>query len=173
VSINCRELKRRYELDGPQRAVRHLSEALREGHLRPDDFSLRQLAESLVPDGREWIDSMNPNRGGFTLLESSEAIDTTAFTNITGQIIYNKILEGTRSEEFVATRLVETISTSNFSGERIPGVGQIGDQAQIVRPGMPFPHVGFGEDWIETQRRPSGVSSCRSRRKRFITTAPG
>lgn len=149
MSINCRELKRRYELEGPQRTVRHLSEALRQRHLRPDDFSLRDLAEALVPDGRQWVDSMHPRRGGLSLLESSEGLDTTAFANITGQVIYNKILEGARNEEFVATRLVETISTSQ-SGERIPGVGQIGDQAQIVKPGMPYPHVGFGEDWIET-----------------------
>ena len=149
MTINCRELKRRYELDGPQQTVRHLSEALREGHLAPHDFSLRDLAESLVPDGRQWLAELDPSRGGAALLEAGEAVDVTAFTNITGQLVYSKILEGMRNEEFVASRLVDTVPT-RLDGEKIPGIGQLGDQAQIVQPGMPYPSVGFGEDWIET-----------------------
>lgn len=149
MSINCRELKRRYELDGPQQTVRHLSEALREGHLKPADFSLRDLAESLVPDGRQWVAELDPRRGGTALLEAGEAVDVTAFTNITGQVIYSKILAGMQNEEFVASRLVETVPT-RLDGEKIPGIGQLGDQAQVVQPGMPYPSVGFGEDWIET-----------------------
>ena len=58
--LNYRELKRRYELDGGPRTISHLSEALREKHLKPEDFSLRDLAEALVPDGREWVRSLDP-----------------------------------------------------------------------------------------------------------------
>ena len=54
MTLKYRELKRRYELDGAEQTVSHLSEALREGHLKPEDFSVRDLAEALVPDGREW-----------------------------------------------------------------------------------------------------------------------
>jgi hypothetical protein len=149
VSINCRELRRRYELDGAQQTVQHLSEALREKHLRPDDFSLRDLAEALVPDGRQWVSTLDPRRGGTQIVESGEAIDLTAFSNITGQVIYAKIMEGMQNEEFVASRMVETIPT-RLDGEKIPGVGALGDVAQAIEPGMPYPSVGFGEDWIET-----------------------
>ena len=52
MSLNYRELKRRYDLDGAEQTVRHLTEALGAGDLRPEDFSIRDLAEALVPDGR-------------------------------------------------------------------------------------------------------------------------
>ena len=47
MTLKYRELKRRYDLDGADQTVTHLSEALREGHLKPEDFSIRDLAEAL------------------------------------------------------------------------------------------------------------------------------
>ena len=61
--LRYQELKRRYELDGAQQTVEHLSKALASKQLKPEDFSLRDLAEALVPDGREWVRSLDP-RGG-------------------------------------------------------------------------------------------------------------
>lgn len=148
VTIRYSELRRRYELDGPQATVRHLREAIEGGHLRPEDFSLRDLAEALVPNGREWVRSLDP-RGGVLLAESTEGVDVTAFLQVTGQIVYTKILEAYRSEEFVLSRLVQTIPT-RLDGERIPGVGRLGDVATPIHPGMPYPHVGLGEDYVET-----------------------
>ena len=40
MTIKYRELKRRYELDGARQTVEHLSEALRQGDLRAEDFSM-------------------------------------------------------------------------------------------------------------------------------------
>jgi len=150
ATIKYRELRRRYELDGPQPTVKHLCEALREGQLKPEDFSLRDLAEALVPDGHEWVRMLDPrNSGGVSLLEAGDAVDVTAFLNITGQVIYSKILEAYTQEAFVGSKLVDTIPT-RLDGERIPGIGRIKDEATEVLPGMPYPHVGFGEDYIET-----------------------
>src|SRR4030067_3799184 len=50
---------------------------------------------------------------------------------------------------FVGTQLVDTIPT-RLDGEKIPGVGKITDGDFEVHPGMPYPTVGFGEDYIET-----------------------
>jgi hypothetical protein len=150
MTIRYRELRRRYELDGPQRTAEHLGEALRERHLRPDDFSLRDLAEALVPDGREWVRLLDPRAaGGVALLESADGVDVTAFQNVAGQVIYAKILEAYQQESFVVSRLVDTIPT-RLDGELIPGVGKVADNIDEVGPGMPFPHLGFGEDYIET-----------------------
>ena len=64
--INARELGRRYQLDGPRRTVEHLTEALRNGDLSHNDFSIKQLAYGLVKDGREWVDSgLVPNMQEF------------------------------------------------------------------------------------------------------------
>jgi len=149
-TINCRELRRRYELEGAQRTTAHLSEALREKHLRPEDFSLRDLAEGLVPDGHEWVRALDPrSAGGVNLLEAGDGVDVTAFLNITGQVIYSKIMEAYAQEAFVVSRLVETIPT-RLDGEKIPGIAHVEDRAAEVHPGMPYPNLGFGEDYIET-----------------------
>ena len=149
-AIKYRELRRRYQLDGPQQTVKHLSEALGEGHLKPDDFSLRDLAEALVPDGHEWVRALDPrSSGGVSVLEAGEGVDVTAFLNVAGQVIYAKILESYTQEAFVVSKLVATIAT-RLDGEKIPGAGRIKDEITEVRPGMPYPSLGFGEDFIET-----------------------
>jgi len=149
VTINYRELKQLYNLNGPDRTVQHLSEALGEGHLKADDFSIRELAETLVPDGREWVGLLDPRRGGVSLKEAADGVDVTAFLNITGQVIYSKILDSYKHEAFVLSKLVQTIPT-RLDGEKIPGVQKIADAVDEVAPGMPYPHLGFGEDYIET-----------------------
>ncbi len=150
MSLNYRELKRRYDLDGADRTVEHLSESLREGHLTPEDFSVRDLAESLVPDGCEWVRMLDPRSGGsVSVMEATEGVDVTAFLNITGQVIYSKILDAYKLDDFVVSQLVQTIPT-RFDGEKIPGIARIVGELDEISPGMPYPNLGFGEDYVET-----------------------
>lgn len=148
-AINYRELRRRYELDGPQSTTAHLREALETRALAPDDFSLRELAEATL--GTEWVRQLNPRSGGglVGLLEASDGTDLTAFSNIAGQVVYSKVMEAYRHEAFVVSRLVATIPT-RLDGEKIPGVGPLEDGADEVHPGMPYPNLGLTEDYIET-----------------------
>lgn len=148
--IKYRELKRRYELDGAKKTVEHLSEALTTKQLQPEDFSLRDLAEGLIPDGHEWVRTLDPRTsGGVNLLESGEGVDLTAFLNVSGQIVHSRIMESYTQEAFVASKLVRTIPT-RLDGEKIPGTTPLPDGAAEVAPGMPYPSLGFGEDYIET-----------------------
>ena len=147
-AIKYRELKHMYESCGPERTAKHLGEALRDGQLRADDFSLRELAEATV--GAEWVKRLDPrSTSGVRLLEAGDAIDVTAFSNIAGQIVYSSILQAYTQEAFVASKLVATIPT-RFDGEKIPGVGRVRDELAEVRPGMPYPSLGMSEDYIET-----------------------
>lgn len=150
MTLNYRELKRRYELDGADRTVQHLSESLREGHLTPEDFSVRDLAEALVPDGRQWVRMLDPrSAGNVSVLEASDGVDVTAFLNVTGQVIYSKILDAYTQEAFVLSKLVQTIPT-RLDGEKLPGISRVADDVDEITPGMPYPNLGFGEDYIET-----------------------
>jgi len=88
--MNYREIHRVFELDGSQATVEHVGAALQAGELKPADFSLRELAEAVVPDGREWVRSLDP-RGGYEVTEA-DGVDVTAFANITGQIVYTRLL---------------------------------------------------------------------------------
>lgn len=146
-TIYYRELKRRFELDGAKQTTDHLVEALKTGELKPEDFSFRDLAEASIPDGAEWVRTLDP-RVGDSIVES-EAVDTSAFLNISGQIILAKILDSYRHEAFIASRLVETIPT-RLAKERIPGIGKIESTAMEIHEGMKYPNVGFGEEYVDT-----------------------
>jgi hypothetical protein len=150
MSLNYRELKRRYDLDGADQTVQHLTEALAARDLAPEDFSIRDLAEALVPEGREWVRLLDPRAaGGVSVLESTNGVDVTAFLNVAGQVVHSKILEAYTQEAFVASKLVQTVPT-RLDGEKIPGVSRVADEIDEVPPGMPYSHLGFGEDYVET-----------------------
>lgn len=146
-NINYRELKRRVDLDGLKKTTEHLSEAIETRQIRPEEFSFRDLAEALIPDGLEWVRSLEPCEGR-SLMES-EGVESSAFLNITGQIIGAKIREAYEQEAFKASKLVSIIS-SKLSRERIPGIGRIKGGATEVAEGMPYPNAGFSEEYVDT-----------------------
>jgi len=159
--ITTRELRRRYELTGPQQTIEHLTEALRERHLRPEDFSLRDLAEGLVPDGHEWVRTMDPRSAtGVSLLEAGDGVDVTAFLNVASQIIYSKIMDAYTQEAFVVSNLVDTIPT-RMDGEKFQA-----SRGSKVRPTRCI-RVCLTLAWdsaktiSKPRRRPSADSSCR------------
>jgi len=160
MPLNHRELARRVKLDGLENTGRHLSEALSEGHIKPEDFSLKAMAESLIVDSHgdsvgpsimsEYFDPHGPKKS-LAMLESAGSVSTDAFSNITGQIIYNKLLDSYQSEAFVFSNMIPTIQTQ-LDGEKIAGISDIGDQAQVVAENGTYPLAGVGEDYIETPR---------------------
>ena len=147
----ARNLARLSKDRGNEWVYEHLEEHLAKGDLKPEDFSLRDLAEELIPDGREVVASWGPKRGGgFTALqEDAQAVTTGHFANITGQVMYSKIMDAYANEEFVFTAVIPTQPTQ-LSGEKIPGISQLGDNAQVVGEAQNYPRAGVIEDWIET-----------------------
>lgn len=129
----------------------NLREGLEKKHLVPEDFSIAELFEEFVDDGRELRKSFNPRYGGsgVPVLEAGGPVNTGHFANITGQIVYSKVMSEYNSPAFIGDQLVEVIPT-NLDGEKIPGVGLIGDQAASIPEGQPYPLAGFGEEWVET-----------------------
>jgi hypothetical protein len=129
------------------------------GGIRPEEFSLRDLAANLIvnrsdgrPAGQEFIQEMFDPTGQQSMQEAMAAVDNTMFVGITGQILINRLMARYTAEEFVLSQLVPTIPT-RLNGERIPGVyfpRDPGKDVTIVKEGQEFPHVGFGEEYIET-----------------------
>ena len=79
AKINYRELKRQRELAGGQAVVAHITEGLEENWFRPEDFSLRRLAESVIEGGPQYVSEYCRPDGSMSLTEAS-AVDT-ATTN--------------------------------------------------------------------------------------------
>ena len=63
--------------------------------------------------------------------------------------MYTRILQAFAAEEYVFSKIVPNIPTQ-FNGEKIAGISRIGDEAQVVPEGRPYPLVGISEDWIQT-----------------------
>jgi len=158
--IKARNIGRLMRLD-PARCRSELQEALdlhvagEPGGLRPEEFSVRDLAEELIVDRqgepigyRGVNDLYNPMQ----VTEATSAVDSTAFANITGQLVISQVLQSYQSEEYVASRLVPNRPT-RFDGEKIPGVAMPSDPGKDdleVREAQEYPSFGFGEEYIET-----------------------
>lgn len=156
INVNYRELRQMYESLGPSRACEQLGEYMRlhregqPGGLSPEQLDLSLLAEAFV--SREWLNAMRP-QGGVSVLEAGEAVDTSAFTNITGQIFYNRYLEGYSSPDFVFTSLTRVTSTNLMDGEKIAGVTNIKEEiGKGIQEAEEYPRVGFGEGYVETPK---------------------
>jgi len=149
--MNGQNLKTLYESLGPRGCVHKLSKLLGEKKLRPDEFSIKELAESFC--GTRWVQRLHPgNTGRFTtrsLMEAGDGVDVSAFSNITGQLIFSKIHEGWEQVATIGDEIFETVPTK-LDGEKIPGIGRITGEGQAVHPGMPFPEIGFGEQYWTT-----------------------
>ena len=149
--MNYREIKQRLKADGAAKTCQHVKEALEQGHLKADDFtSFRGLFEATVPDGREALEYYHPrHRGSFGYQEAGDAIDTSVFSNISGQVVYNKILEASKSPQLVLSQLIKSIP-SNLRSERIAGITGLGDAAESIAEGAEYPRAGVGEDYVDT-----------------------
>lgn len=142
-------LKGLYESMGAVACCEMLKEALIKKELKPEDFSVREIAESFL--GHEWVRRLNPSSQHDGLIRAEEAaVDVTAFANITGQIFYTKVFQGYEQADAGLFDRLCTVVPTTLSGEKIPGVGRIKDEEFIVPDGMPFPETGFGEDYQET-----------------------
>ena len=150
--ISGRELRHMYDSLGRSECCRQLGCALAEKHLRPEDFSIRDLFEHLITDGSELLRAIGYQKSAYgsrSLLEAANAVDTTAFSNITGQIVYNKILEGYENPAFLWPDLFDDMKTVFLDAERLPGVGGTGDVAEVVDEGQAYPMVGLNEEFVD------------------------
>lgn len=138
----------------PHRFYEDLWESLRAGEIDTlRECSIRACFEQFVEGGRELVETFRPgyhaSGRGINLLEAGDAITTTAFSNITGQIVYSEVLDIFDAPDFLASRVASTVPTQ-FSGEKIPGVSELGDVTEKIGEGQPYPRAGVSEQFIET-----------------------
>jgi hypothetical protein len=146
-------LKRQYELE-PARCVSNLLEAIDTKKIPLAELSIRDIFEAIIPNGTALLYEISFRRSGGnrrSLMEAGNAVSTGDFSNITGQIIYNAIRAAYEDPVLLWPQLVTNTPTEFLNGERIPGVGRIGDKAEKVEEGMPYPMVALNEEWTDTK----------------------
>lgn len=147
-----RELEDRRAHGNEHAFYQTVHDLLREGQIRAGQVSLSNLFEAFVPDGRELLESFRP---GFNndpqrtmFMEAGDAVTTTAFSNIIGQITYSTVLEALESPDNIAMSLVTEDTATTQLPEIIPGISMIGDRAQDTGEDEDYPRVGLTEEFI-------------------------
>lgn len=154
MAIRYKPLLEEFRKAGVEAAGRNLRENMESGEIKPSDFDLGALfAECFgahdfmaVRAGQDTYHGVLGRR----VVESEGAVATSAFQNISGQIVYSAIMDAYDDEEFVFTPLVPEVPTKFLEGEKLPGITRIGDETGVRKEGDPYPLMGVGEDWIFT-----------------------
>ena len=103
MPITTEEIQKRIEQDGIKTAVSYYTEALKNGDIKPEDFSIRSIAECFLPSGVSHIEQFG------TLAEGK----VSPFANMITAVFNAKFMEGYNQEAFAMSKLVQTIPTQN------------------------------------------------------------
>lgn len=159
-AIKYREMAQMYSKLGPKQADRRLTEALDKGELKPEDFDFCELGEAIL--GRDFTRACDPHNQSteatdfLRVKEAEDGLDYTAFLNITQRVISNKVMEGFTEESPIAPGLIDLESNIRVKRERRPGIQAMGDEGEIVHPGMPYPRQTLAEkyqDFADNDKR--------------------
>ena len=148
---------------------RNVLEGLNEpSRLRPEEVSIRDLAEGLMGEDFE-RGLRTPPHQLVDVLEAGSEIVPSAFANTSvwhssvAGLLEAKMLEGYQRPEYIMEGLVENIP-SNKRTEKFIGLTGVGDEAVERKPGNPHKRVQLGEHYVttpETVNRGIGVEVTR------------
>lgn len=131
------------------------------GGLKPNDFSLRDIAEEFIldkqgrPCGYEFVKyALNP-ASGVDLQEAIAAVDSSAFRDISGQLLVRSVLDNFAPPALVLSATIPTINTPFTRGEKIPGMAlpkdpeEDAENALVVEELQEYKTLGFSAEWTE------------------------
>lgn len=153
MGVNHKKLIEHFRRE-PGKAASHLRESFEKKEFRPHDFDFGKLFvecfgwENFVAcRERKQLANDVMTRA---LSEGEGAVATTAFQNISGQVVYSAVLEKYEAEEFVFTKLIpeEQVANGTLEGEKIAGLTEIGDEVAVRNEAQPYALAGVGENWI-------------------------
>jgi len=113
-------------------------------------FSLRALAEGIL--GEDWetrmkLGCVHLQRG---LMESQGAVDVSAFSSITGQLLVDRINDNYNAPEFIGDSLFEIapITNGNIGPHVVPWLSRVKDDPGVLQPQQEYPETQFVEQYI-------------------------
>jgi hypothetical protein len=143
------KLKKITESHGRATTAKVLTEAIRERKVDPRRISLRRLAESYMGSG--WAEHLTRAVRSGRVTESAEAVDTSGFQDITGQLLVNEIREKYKLVSWLGDTLTTTIpvTNGNLGEQTVPYLSDVVDMGDIVQQGMPYPQTSFKGQYIK------------------------
>ncbi len=127
-----------------------VTEAFDAGEFTIEDIRLRPLFRELVPGGRQALEAIDDGdyAGALSVVES-DAVRTSDFHHILLRALSSKVKEQYQLVPNLLSPLFQTIPTT-LEMERIPGIGGLGDGAEIVDEAGIYPLVKPGADYVDT-----------------------
>lgn len=132
-----RKIKSLIEDSGAETAIRGVESLVADGKIKPEQISLRDLAENII--GPDWAAQMqaamsNPysspylNPHLYRGSESGDAVSGSTFSQITGNLLIDKVREGYNSPSFIGDDLVTNIPVTHGNLDTIkePWLGEVG-----------------------------------------------
>ena len=150
-----RYLKNQIAEHGAQHTFGVFAENLENGNIGDADVSLRELAESLM--GPQWDQAifrgervLRAERPIGVFTESGDAVDSSMFADITGQILFQEIKTRYNSQEFVGDKLcrVMPVTNKNLGEEKIPYLSSNPDAPPNVQEGHEYPRTQFTQQYV-------------------------
>lgn len=131
---------------GVRRTTEFFREARKQRKIQPQQISLRDLAEGLL--GPSWATKLA--RRESPLREASEAVDASAFSNITGQLLIDQVKERYQSADFIADQLVEVmpVTNGNLGTNKVPWLSDVIDAPSKLTAGEEYPFSQFSEQYV-------------------------
>jgi len=149
---NLREFARQHGVDKTIQFItesRQKSKTTLGAGISDRQLSLRELAEGFM--GPNWSAKLERyNKGSRRFMESSEAVDASAFSAITGQILIDIVKEKYTSAEFIGDQLVTVmpVTNGNLGTQKIPWLSNVLNDSNIVEQAMPYPMTTFNAQYI-------------------------
>ena len=150
--IQASRLAHDWRLD-PNRTLADLTEGFRAGHIRPNEFSLRDLACHLIeaaggPIGWDGLRALEARSDSMRLLEATGAISTSAFRLVSQRMVDAAVMEGARLPDTVLSQVLPVVEgrkrRSEFPSPTIPL--EQGKNARDVQEAQEYPVLGiYGE----------------------------
>ena len=116
-----------------------------------ENMSLRAIAEGIM--GESWHERYK--KGCYHLQmglrESSAAVDVSAFSNITGQLLVDRIRDNYDAPEFIGDSLFEIapVTGGNLGLHREPWLSRVRHAPSLLQPQQDYPETDFIEQYID------------------------
>ncbi|AMV28800.1 hypothetical protein VT84_30685 [Gemmata sp. SH-PL17] len=132
--------------EGAKLATDVLREGIKSGRISRDDISLREMAHSLIGD--DWESHLRNYTG--RLREAVDAVDSSGFSPITGQLLVDEIKEKYKLATFVTDKMFRTIKVTNgnLGTQVVPYLTDTIDDPGIVQQGQNYPATQFNGQYI-------------------------
>ena len=145
------ELRKIWNERGKARTLHFIQEGIENKDFGPYDFSLRDMAEQLIPSGHEFVNRLDPRRK--SVMEDVSAVDTSAFSSINRQILFSAINEAMQLETLIGDFLCTTMPSSLQEDEIIPGITvDADDNLGEIGEGQAYPLAGLAEEKVRIPR---------------------